>query len=311
MSRKRDREEDNLLVNVDVSKIPRDVWELVTRFLSLADIKNLSQVNRQLANRVRIIMLGKFRFVVPGSLSDFKALGWTKACQNIRLTCSNSVFELKEDDVYVDITLPSEFNQFLEEVTWPSRLTHLTFDERFNQPVDRLPASLTHLTFGIYFNQPVDRLPASLTHLSFGWCFNQPVDCLPASLTHLTFGYHFNQLVDRLPVSLTHLTFGGDFNQPVDHLPAFLTHLTFGGDFNQPVDRLPASLTHLTLRYSFDQPVDRLPASLTHLGFGWAFNQPVNLLPGSLKEIIVKMVSQVELFPPAYHHLVIFKKSNI
>jgi hypothetical protein len=245
MTRKRDREEDNRLIHI--SKMPRDVWELVIRFLSLADIKNLSQTNRQLAYHMRVLMMSKFRFNVSEPLRDFRALEWTKACQNIRLTRPNSVFELEEDDVYVDITLPIGFDHSLKEVTWPSRLTHLTFDEWFNQPVDHLPVSLTHLTLGLCFNQSVDRLPASLTHLAFYGYFNQPVDRLPASLTHLTFRGHFNQPVDRLPASLTHLTFGDCFNQPVNHFPPCLTHLTIGYYFLRPVNHLPASLKRIKI----------------------------------------------------------------
>jgi hypothetical protein len=256
----------------------------VTSFISLGDIKKLSQVNRQLAYRMRVIMSGNFRFVVPGSLRDFRALVWTKACQNIRLTRSNSVFELEKDDVYVDITLPNKFDRSLEEVTWPSRLTHLTFGNIFNQPVDRLPVFLTHLTFGYDFNQPVDRLPVSLTHLTLGYSFNQSVDRLPASLTHLTFGWKFNQSVDRLPAPLTHLEFLGYFNQPVNHLPASLTHLTFGGYFNQPVDRLPMFLTHLA--------------------FEGCFNQPVDCLQEFLKEVVVADRSQIQLFGTKYRHLI-------
>jgi hypothetical protein len=182
--------------------MPRDVFDLVSRFLSLDDLKNLSRVNKKLVERMRTLMMSRYRFVVPGTLEDFRALEWTRACQNICLIQPKSVFELLESDVYVDIVFPDLFNEAVENCTWPQRLTHLTFGHWFNRPVDRLPASLTHLTFGVHFNQPVDRLPASLTHLTFGDNFNQPVDRLPASLTHLTFGYDFNQPVDRLPASL-------------------------------------------------------------------------------------------------------------
>ena len=285
MSRKREREDEDVpLIEIDLSQMPRDVWDLVSRFLSLEDLKNLSQVNKKLVDRMRVLMMSRYRFVVPGTLEDFRALGWTRACQNIRLTQPKSVFELAESDVFVDIEFPFYFNESVEKCAWPHRLTHLEFGWDFKQPVNRLPASLTHLTFGRNFNQPVDRLPASLTHLTFKYFFNQPVDRLPASLTHLTFGWEFNQPVDRLPASLTHLTFGDDFNQSVDHLPASLTYLTFGDDFNQPVGNLPASLTHLT--------------------FGWDFNQPVDRLPASLKSVHVKNASQVGLFAPKFQHLI-------
>jgi hypothetical protein len=273
-----------VLNEIDLTEMPRDVWHLVSRFLSLKDLKNLSRVNRVLLHRMRVLMMSRFRFVVPGTLSDFIALGWTQACLNIRLTLAESVLELSEKDLFLDIVIPDDFNESLENVTWPSRLTHLTF--------------------GVYFNQSVNRLPASLTHLTFGWAFAQPVNHLPASLTYLKFGSYFNQPVNRLPASLTHLTFGWAFAQPVDHLPASLTYLKFGSNFNQLVDHLPACLTHLTFGWDFNQPVDRLPASLTHLEFGGRFHQPVDRLPVFLKRIYLYSEAQICLFVPEYRHLI-------
>ena len=86
-----------------------------------------------------------------------------------------------------------------------------------------LPINLTHLTFSNDFNQPINEnvLPNKLTHLIFGYQFNQPI--LPGvlsnlnNLTNLTFGSNFNQslLPSVFPISLTNLTFGYNFNQPL------------------------------------------------------------------------------------------------
>ena len=68
------------------------------------------------------------------------------------------------------------------------KYTGVRFGERFNLPVDKLPAGLTHLQLGYDFNHPVDKLPAGLTHLRLsGDKFNQPVDKLPARLSELEF----------------------------------------------------------------------------------------------------------------------------
>jgi hypothetical protein len=259
------------LREIDVTQMPRDVWDLVSRFLSLEDLKNLSQVNRALVQRMRVLIMSKFRFIVSGTLADFRALGWTRACLNIRLIRRESVPLLSKDDVFLDIVLPKDFNASVNNISWPSRLTHLTFGQFFDQPVDHLPASLTHLVLEVGFKQTVDHLPSSLTHL--------------------VLGDHFNRPVDRLPASLTHLTFGSWFNQPVDHLPASLTHLTFGAWFNQPVNHLPTSLTHLT--------------------FGWEFEQPVNRLPASLKRVNVPKEDQIYLFAPEYRHLIVVVQERV
>jgi len=82
------------------------------------------------------------------------------------------------------------------------------------EQLDSLPSSLTHLTFADSFNHPLDNetLPPLLTQLTFGWQFNQPLDnvTLPPTLKQLTFGCRYNQPLDgvTLPPTLTLLMFG-------------------------------------------------------------------------------------------------------
>ena len=73
--------------------------------------------------------------------------------------------------------------------------------------------NITHIIFDNDFNESVDDLQHGVTHLTFEWSFNQSVNNLPASVTHLTFGRHFDQAVNRLPKTLTHLTFHKNFNK--------------------------------------------------------------------------------------------------
>lgn len=165
-------------------------------------------------------------------------------------------------DIHFDDTFEDEFtkNDFPN-----NKITHLTFGDRYDQPVNNLPETLTHLTFEITssFNQPVDNLPKGLTHLTFGESFDESVDNLPETLTHLTFGEAFDQFVDNLPKGLTHLTFGVHFNQPVDNLPESLTHLTFGHYFSDEVNNLPKNLTHIVFEKYYHQRLNNnLPRSL-------------------------------------------------
>ena len=118
------------------------------------------------------------------------------------------------------VILPDIFDESIySDCIIPSCITHLTFSERFNQPINDLPKSITHLKFGFYFNQSIKGLPESITHLTFGCCFVHPLKDLPKSITHLTFGKFFNQPIKNLPNSITHLTFGEHFNQPINDLP--------------------------------------------------------------------------------------------
>ena len=135
----------------------------------------------------------------------------------------------------------------------PDYITHLTFGNRFNQPINDLEKLiyLTHLTFDHGFNQPIKNLPGTITHLTFKGYFNQPINTLPDTITHLTFGDYFDQQINYLPGTITHLTFGWDFNQPINNLPCNITHLTFGNHFNQPINDLPDTITHLTFEWNF------------------------------------------------------------
>jgi hypothetical protein len=275
---KREREE----VGIDITYFKRDLWNKIAQYLNVQDVKNLSLVSQQMLYNMRHVMFMRFRFVVD-DLDTFRTIYFFPFIQNICLQNLKDVKKLQRSDKFMDIIFPHFFNSGIMNIQWPERLTHLTFEGKFNQPVDKLPGSLTHLSFGYKFNQPVDRLPNSLTHLTFEGHFNQPVDRLPGFLTHLKFAWDFDQSVDRLPNSLTHLTFRGKFNQPVDKLPGSVTHLTFG--------------------YYFNQPVDNLPGSLTHLRLGWFFNQPVDRLPESLREVNI-YAHQLQLFPERFRHLI-------
>jgi FNIP Repeat len=141
---------------------------------------------------------------------------------------------------------PQEFHD--THLTLPSTLTNLILQshetvahDQVNQIVTKaLPPTLTWLN---KFNQPVDKLPLTLTHLTTGDNFNQPVDKLPLILTHLTTGFYFNQPVDKLPPTLTHLTTGRQFNQPVDKLPSTLTSQLDLISNNQLINFHPLFLT--------------------------------------------------------------------
>ncbi len=174
----------------------------------------------------------------------------------------------------------------MKDMTGFRNLTHITFSDAFDQPVDGLlPSSITHLTFGYNFNQLVDDLPPSITHLRFGGCFNRCVDHLPPSIRHLKFGFYFNQTVEKLPPSITHLKFGFYFNQTVEKLPSSITHLKFGFYFNQTVEKLPSSITHLKFGRYFVQEANNLPPGLKHLQFGDCFNRDIKL-PPSITHIV-------------------------
>jgi len=192
----------------------------------------------------------------------------------------------------------------------PDNVTHLTFDDDFNQPLLSIPPSVKYLAFGKKFNQPIDFIPTSVTHLIFGDDFNQPIKGIPESVVFLIFGYSFNQTIRYcIPKSVKYLEFGDDFNQKIyeqsisdslvcltigshfSHLLCLITmsieYLTFRDDFNKCIADLPTKITHLTFGHRFNQSITErilgfagsiyiksIPNSVTHLTFGDDFNKP-------------------------------------
>eukprot|EP00434_Breviolum_minutum_P030039 symbB.v1.2.026561.t2/scaffold2666.1/size75462/1 len=199
------------------------------------------------------------------------------------------------------LTFGDQFNQSLDDVTWPAGLQSLTFGWGFDQNLDQVtwPACLQSLTFGHRFNQSLDNVtwPAGLQSLTFGEDFHQSLDNVtwPAGLQSLTFGNLFNQNQDNVtwPVRLLSLTSGNLFNQNQDNVtwPVRLLSLTFGGlqsltfgdffdqDFGS-FDNVTwsAGLESLTFGMYVNQSLDNViwPAGLQSLTFGRDFNQSLD-----------------------------------
>lgn len=151
-------------------------------------------------------------------------------------------------------------------------VTHLTFGDTFNQPVDQLPLSITHLVFGYRFNKPVNHLPAKLTFLQLGNDFDQPVDQLPGPLDTLIGGARFRRPLDHLPLGLRVLNLR-NCPSSLSQLPSELTDLKLGGwiGSEDTLNHLPSPLKRLTLSFwnasSLQNPFSlaQLPSQLQEL----------------------------------------------
>uniref|UniRef100_A0A6C0C8N3 Uncharacterized protein n=1 Tax=viral metagenome TaxID=1070528 RepID=A0A6C0C8N3_9ZZZZ len=141
------------------------------------------------------------------------------------------------DDNYRTLPTMSKYVHYFATSRFiPSNVTHLTFSDNFDEPVnDIIPLKVTHLTFGRYFgefnNRPINKLPPAITHLTFGRYFNSPVE-LHHNITHLTFGACFDRLIE-LTSSITHLTLGLWFDKPDIVFPQSLTHLIYFEGFDK------------------------------------------------------------------------------
>jgi hypothetical protein len=157
-----------------------------------------------------------------------------------------------------------------ETIIIPKIVTHLTFNDKFNQPIKNIiPATVTHLEFGSLFNMSIkNNIPESVTHLTMGMKFNKSINTIPHSITHLKLGYSFNKPVENcIPQSVTHLTFGFNFNRVINNcIPNSVTHLVFDVCFNKSIkDCVPSSVTHITLGYSYDKSITEIPSTVMEI----------------------------------------------
>ena len=160
-----------------------------------------------------------------------------------------------------------------------NKITHLTFDDNFDQPIINIPNTVKYLTFGFYFNRSINNvIPNGVIHLIFGCKFNLIIrDTIPNSVTHLTFGCKFYvSKMDIIPNSVTHLTFGCSINESKKHYDKFYLMM----------NAIPDSVTHLTFGYYFNAIINNIiPNSITHLTFGYYFNQSIaNSIPNSVTQ---------------------------
>ena len=109
------------------------------------------------------------------------------------------------------LTCGCNFDQSLEDVTFPSSLKSIIFGAHFDQSLKhvRFASDIRSLTFGANFNQSLEfSLPSRLESLVFGELFKQ-------SLKTSTFGEAFDQSLKEIdwPSNLQTLAFGFCFDQ--------------------------------------------------------------------------------------------------
>ncbi len=199
----------------------------------------------------------------------------------------------------------SDFDQHLPYL--PSSLRSLKFGYCFNRLVSDLPSldKLTHLSFNFQFNQPIF-LPKNLTHLSLGYCFNQQITFLPHTLLQIILGYHFNYQLPNLPPNLEVILFSPLHEYeyvlpptitklripskiPINYsLPKKITHLRFELR-SLPSTTLPTTITHFSaVALATDVSLIKLPHSVTHLQLAANNHFLCPILPPNLIFLIIQ-----------------------
>uniref|UniRef100_A0A6C0C8E2 F-box and FNIP repeat-containing protein n=1 Tax=viral metagenome TaxID=1070528 RepID=A0A6C0C8E2_9ZZZZ len=211
---------------------------------------------------------------------------------------TEKIEQLPYFDNFMSIGLPYVPNhcpKFAEYVSFfaktsdiPSYVTHLYFDDEFNQPIKGcIPNSVTEVTFGNIFDQPIDGcIPNSVTKLVFGDRFNRHIKgYIPNSVTELVFGWSFDRYIyidDYIPPSVIKLTLE-KWDAYVEYIPTTIFDLSIRGDI---FGTIPLSITHLTYDCWLRFTKFTIPRSVTHLVFGPNFNYDVkNWIPDSVTHL--------------------------
>jgi len=79
----------------------------------------------------------------------------------------------------------------------PNFITHLTFDNCFDESMARcIPSSVTHLKF-TYVNEPVNMIPSFITHLTFGKKFDHSIDDVSLSVVEIKLDKEYNVAINE------------------------------------------------------------------------------------------------------------------
>ncbi len=180
------------------------------------------------------------------------------------------------------------FNQSVDQVTFPCQLEELDFGSHFNQSVNHLilPPGLKRLNMGKKFNQPFDcPLPNGLLFLSLVSFCDHPVDEIkfPETLRELELNLFRDPLdCSRLPQGLQHLNCS---NAWVIHLHKLINVKRLWISCKSQIDAWPLALERLTLVSQpaiwFSQALRNLPSTVFYVYFnanshiGEVFCQPL------------------------------------
>jgi len=200
-----------------------------------------------------------------------------------------------------------KFNSFFDKSIDHLGLTHVTFDDNYNRPINSstlthlifynmnplyteklnipnlkslatpiwnlIPETVTHIKISNYL--PHLHYPQSIKHMiiDFG-LFDDHIKSLPKNITHLRIiGLGNPEFACPLPLTLTHISFGNYYNTKIITWPPEIIHIDFGDQYNIPVINLPKTVKRLIFGNNFNQSLDELPSGITHIKLGKNFTK--------------------------------------
>ncbi len=193
------------------------------------------------------------------------------------------------------LTFDDTFNEPIEK--WFGLITDdiigidLSKSDDFDYPIDKLAqTNIRILKLGTSFRQSLDNLPLTLKVLDMEYAeqFDSPINNLPDGLEVLKLGYFFNQPINNLPKTLKVLYTNCYFNHPLDNLPIGLINLRIGGDYTHNIDNLPETIQVMEIGEQCFCPYDNLPINITFLTICSATKKTIEKLPPNLQTLVLK-----------------------
>ncbi len=195
------------------------------------------------------------------------------------------------------ITLPSSFNQKIEESDIPSTTKIIDLGCDYNFPLNKtLPYGIEKLVLSASFNCYLEKgdIPDTVEILDMGRDYDKPLNGnLPNGIRRLILSIYFNQPLKKgdIPSTIKELIFGDSYEYGIKSV------------FNQPLykDVIPYGVTHIKLSDLFDQELEVgvIPNTVISIEFGESFNKPLKkgFIPYGVKEVIFGKFFAQELNP--------------
>ena len=232
----------------------------------------------------------------------------------------NIIFNKIDDGL--EIVLPDDFNEPLNENSFSDNVSSIVFGRFFNQTIikNSLPENLKYLVFGDEYNKKLapEVLPKKLQSLTFGKNYNIELiaQVLPSSLLYLKIGEKYNKefVQNVLPNSLIVLEFDqfSRFNKGIKKgiRPQSLRKIIFGDEYNQELkpNRLPPNLKYLILGKNYDYLIeaDVLPNTLKYIEFGFKYRSSLSNLPPSVEIVFFDRYDGIDWnLPPTVTKIII------
>jgi hypothetical protein len=269
------------LQEINLGDLSRDIWLLISRFLSAKDLKNLNATQRNIQQKMRRMFFARFRFLVDPKDAHFDDIKNSITAVTVNSFAGLKAISFKRDNHITDVKVVRPFEvRPNAKLVWPSQITRLDLiDSYYVGPLVDLPPGLKELLVSNNYKSQLTQLPRTLEIIDLAFTsYDNSIDSFPMeNLRELRLPFQFTYPIDilRNATNLKRLYLQGLFNQSIDSLPESIEELHLDSRFNRSVDGLAkcTNLRILSLGDEFNMPIDNLPNSLVELRLGREFWQ--------------------------------------